>query len=292
MNPEPGRSIGEGGCAEVRVWEPGRTIIKLAKSNTSRWAMEREYRNQQQAWNQGLSVPRPYELLETDGRPGIISDYIQGQPLIERLFGAWSKEKAPGYDEAVPDYEGWRITARLLAELHRVPAPQGLASQKENFAFAIRNAPYLTDAEKERVLEELRALPDSDRFCHGDPNPGNILLPPEGRPVIIDWMDASCGHPGGDLAEYVVMIRYAVLPPFLPEEAHRQFDAVREEMIDQFHEEYEACGGISRAETEPWLLPIAARKLNADAISEEEKQRLIAFIRSKIGGDNAGEEGV
>lgn len=39
-------------------------------------------------------------------------------------------------------------------------------------------------------------------LLHGDPHPGNVIVPaadPSGRCVLIDWGDATCGDPAGDL---------------------------------------------------------------------------------------------
>jgi hypothetical protein len=39
---------------------------------------------------------------------------------------------------------------------------------------------------------------------------------------------------------------------------------------------------LSYEEIDPWITPIAARKLIADAISEEEKMLLVKEIRSRL----------
>ncbi|MNC27400.1 hypothetical protein D3C75_755710 [compost metagenome] len=95
-------------------------------------------------------------------------------------------------------------------------------------------------------------------------------------------MDASTGNPEADLAEYIIMIRYSVLPPGLPADALDFFDSVREPIIRVFSEEYERLTGLAYREVEQWLVPLAARKLNVDSIGEEEKQRLLEFIRAGL----------
>ena len=59
---------------------------------------------------------------------------------------------------------------------------------------------------------------------NGDPNPGNILIGDKNEVVVIDWMDASIVNLEADLAEYIIMIRYAILPSFIPEKVSVQFD--------------------------------------------------------------------
>ncbi|CAM4442637.1 hypothetical protein PAXY110619_15315 [Paenibacillus xylanexedens] len=65
------------------------------------------------------------------------------------------------------------------------------------------------------MIAQLDQLPMKQQLCHGDPNPGNILLRDHDA-IIIDWNNASTGNPEADLAEYIIMIRYAILPPHLP----------------------------------------------------------------------------
>nr|WP_258881249.1 phosphotransferase [Paenibacillus sp. sptzw28] len=130
-------------------------------------------------------------------------------------------------------------------------------------------------------MAQLDQLPMKQQFCHGDPNPGNILLR-DNDAVIIDWNNASTGNPEADLAEYIIMIRYAILPPHLPCEASVVLNATREASIRIFMEEYQRLSSIGYADIEPWIAPIAARKLVADAISEEEKNLLVNEIRRRL----------
>jgi hypothetical protein len=45
--------------------------------------------------------------------------------------------------------------------------------------------------------------------------------------------------------------------------------------------EYTHFTGTTYDEIEPWIIPIASRKLTVDAISDEEKQILVKEIRKK-----------
>ncbi|MEK4276911.1 hypothetical protein CXK86_05640 [Paenibacillus sp. BGI2013] len=78
------------------------------------------------------------------------------------------------------------------------------------------------------------------------------------------------------------MIRCAILPPHLPHEATIALDVTREASIRLFMEEYEKLSGIGYADIEPWIAPVAARKLIADAVSEAEKTMLVDEIRRRL----------
>jgi thiamine kinase-like enzyme len=119
-------------------------------------------------------------------------------------------------------------------------------------------------------------------LCHGDPNPGNIIIKNDGKAIMIDWMNASIGSPEADLAEYIIMMRYAVLPSYLSNRFAEIFDSIRESIIHVFMDEYTKHSGMTYADVSPWITPVAARKLSADAISDDEKQQLLKEIRKSL----------
>lgn len=276
-----GNKIGEGGCAEVFEWEDGSKIVKLAKPNTITAALEAELHHCRIASACGLPVPKPYDLVTVEGRSGIVFERIDGETIMKRFVDRsveQSRIQAP-LDVGI-DFVNARITAQLFHQIHS-HAVANMPSQRENIKHNIVEAQYLSQAEKDAVIAQLDQLPMKQQLCHGDPNPGNILLRDHDA-VIIDWNNASIGNPEADLAEYIIMIRYAILPPHLPHEATVVLNATREYSIGVFMEEYEKLSGIGYADIEPWIAPVAARKLIADAISEAEKTMLVDEIRRRL----------
>jgi len=280
MDARLGKKIAEGGCAEVYEWSDGNTVIKLAKSNTNDHAMRNEYRNHCVAWDSGLPVTKPVEYLELEGRPAIVYERIHGETIMERFLEQLLEQTSPLTMNNIEN--GVRLTARMLSLIHRTPPSGSLPSQRENIKISIDSAGYLNPGEKARITSILDALPIKERFCHGDPNPGNLIMRNDNTFAVIDWMNASIGNPEADLAEYIVMVRYAILPSSLPERALAYFDSIREPMIHAFMEEYRKETGVSWQEVDPWLAPIMARKLSADAISDNEKKIMIEEIRRRI----------
>ncbi|MDT9721681.1 aminoglycoside phosphotransferase family protein [Paenibacillus sp. ClWae2A] len=276
-----GNKIGEGGCAEVFEWEDGSKIVKLAKPNTITAALEAELHHCRIASACGLPVPKPYDLVTVKGRSGIVFERIDGETIMKRFVDQsveQSRIQAP-LDVGI-DFVNARITAQLFHQIHS-HAVSNMPSQRENIKHNIVEAKYLSEAEKAAVIAQLDRLPMRQQLCHGDPNPGNILLRDHDA-VIIDWNNASTGNPEADLAEYIIMIRYAILPPHLPHEATVVLNATRDYSIGVFMEEYEKLSGIGYADIEPWIAPVAARKLIADAISDAEKTMLVDEIRRRL----------
>ncbi|WP_440114157.1 phosphotransferase family protein [Paenibacillus sp. QZ-Y1] len=276
-----GNKIGEGGCAEVFEWEDGSKIVKLAKPNTITAALEAELHHCRMASACGLPVPKPYDLVTVEGRAGIVFERIDGETIMHRFVDrAVEQSRMQKPLDVTEDFVNARITAQLFHQIHSHSVDH-MPSQRDNVKHNIVEAQYLSEAEKAAVIAQLDQLPMKQQLCHGDPNPGNILLR-DNDAVIIDWNNASTGNPEADLAEYIIMIRYAILPPHLPHEATVVLDATREASIQVFMEEYEKLSGIGYADVEPWIAPVAARKLIADAISDAEKTLLMNEIRRRI----------
>ncbi|NIK77795.1 aminoglycoside phosphotransferase (APT) family kinase protein [Paenibacillus castaneae] len=276
-----GNKIGEGGCSEIFEWENANQIIKLARDNTDYHAMKQEYDNSRMAWENGLSVPQPIALVDMEGRPGIVFERIYGETMMERFV---KKAMERGDEEEAStehgEYNDIRLTAQVLSEIHNKPGLR-MPSQREAIKNSINSVDYLSKDEKAAVISLLEDLPVKNQLCHGDPNPRNMLLR-NGKAVVIDWMNASIGNPEADLAEYIIMFRYAILPDYYPKEITSHLDSNREAIINAFVEEYTRLAGITSNEIDAWIAPIAARKLSADGISEEEKILLIHEIRRRL----------
>lgn len=277
-----GAKIGEGGCSEVFEWINESKIVKLAKPNTCVTALKRELHNSRIAWDCGLPVPESFELVNIEGRPGIVLERIHGETILKRFVDRVTEHfKVEQKINAFDDYIDARLTARLLFKIHS-HSVMNMPCQREIIKNDILRSHYLNEDEKKAVIIQLDQLPMKQQLCHGDPNPGNILFKDDNEAVIIDWNNSSIGNPEADLAEYVIMIRYAILPPNSPTYANDVLNETRETIIRMFMDEYERLAGIGYADVESWIVPIAARKLSADGISEEEKNFLVAEIRRKL----------
>ncbi|MFC3749017.1 phosphotransferase family protein [Paenibacillus sp. GCM10012306] len=276
-----GKKIGEGGCSEVFEWDGAGKIVKLAKPNTSLAALQAELHHSRIARECGLPVPQPYELVHIGGRSGIVFERIYGESIMERFINGILQPSSPQQPLTVyDDYNDVLATAQLLYQIH-THSMSNMPSQRDNLKYDIRRAHYLSETDKTAVINQLNQLPLKHQLCHGDPNPNNILFR-NNEAVIIDWNNASIGNPEADLAEYIIMIGYAILPDHLPSEASTALNATRENIITIFMDEYERLSGISYADIEPWIIPVAARKLSADGISEKEKNLLVNEIKKGL----------
>lgn len=146
---------------------------------------------------------------------------------------------------------------------------------------SISRATYLTQEEKQFIYKVLDKLPTKNSICHGDPNPGNFLIR-DGKPVIIDWMNATIGNPAADIAEYIILMKYAILPPETPNSIVNFFNVARGFILEIFLDEYMKLSDMEYEEIDQWMLPVMAGKLSADGICDEEKKVLVEVVRKNL----------
>lgn len=287
MDPRLGLKIDEGACADIYEWKSpdgADRVLKLSKTVADCPAMVEEYRVSRVVWETGLPVARPHELVEIDGRTGIVFDRIRGesgmQRLIRRAVSVEAGETSPeagATDEYTMQLTDFRAMARALAEIHGQKA-RGLRSQRDVLKERIERATYLAPGERAALLHLLERLPRREQLCHGDPNPGNFLFDGE-RVTVIDWRDATSGNPEADLARLLVLIRYSDLPAGIPPQVSEYLEARRERMAGAILNEYQSHTGLTYEPIEPWIALAAAYRIVTDPVSEVEKDRLGRAIR-------------
>jgi aminoglycoside phosphotransferase (APT) family kinase protein len=147
-----------------------------------------------------VDAPTAYEIVEVDGRPGLVMERIEGIDLLSRL----SKSPALVLRAA-------RTMAEAHVAMHDVVAPATLPLLNEEMRERIDAAAALPRPLADFALGVLSGLDQGDRLCHGDFHVGNLLGEWD-RPVIIDWGDASRGDPIADVARTRLLHRFGALP--------------------------------------------------------------------------------
>ncbi|MFZ1756626.1 MAG: phosphotransferase, partial [Caldilineaceae bacterium] len=114
--------------------------------------------------------------------------------------------------------------------------------------------------------------PTGHQLCHGDFHPDNVLLTANG-PVIIDWIDATAGHPLGDVARSSLLMGFAQPP------ADRRLDWKVRLFRRWFHSAYLAhyrrLHPFAEDELARWRLVNAAARLSENV---PEEAALLAFV--------------
>jgi uncharacterized protein (TIGR02172 family) len=235
--------VGKGFCSDVYVWGEGR-VLKLFHGWVARERVEREYAVTRAVHAAGVPAPAAYELVEIEGRRGIVLERIDGVSLL-------------GYTQARPWalFGAIRQLAELHAQIHRCTAPAGLPSLRERIHEGI-DASDSSAVDKQAARDRLATLPDGTSLCHGDFHPGNVLITARG-PMVIDWDSASCGEPLGDVACTSRLMRTAGLPPWVPGYMHLLLRCLRTVMHRSYLKRYLQLYVGSRRQIEAWQAPLA-----------------------------------
>jgi uncharacterized protein (TIGR02172 family) len=258
--------IGKGRTADVYAWGEGR-ILKLYQSWMPAIVVEREYAITQAARAVGMPVPATYELVEVEGRHGIVFERIVGGSLLAEL-------------EAKP----WKLFAaarqlgELHAQIHGCRAPVELPTQRQQIENGIAASQDLAEADKQALQSCLAQLPDGEALCHGDFHPDNILISAQG-PIIIDWPQGTRGDPLADVARTSLLFQTAGLPPGTPVQTRLIINASRAALLTLYLNHYLQLRPGGRQQIERWRLPLMAARLREVENYPQEKRLLLARLK-------------
>jgi aminoglycoside phosphotransferase (APT) family kinase protein len=262
--------IGAGRTADVYAWGEER-ILKLFQAWMPTSAVEREFNITRLARQTGVPVPEAEELVEVDGRPGIVFERLHGPSMLQVI------EKQPW--KSIPLI---RQLAELHVRMHTCVLSEGLDSQRTQIERAIGWSKDLTEAEKQIILENLACLPDGNVLCHGDFHPDNVLITAKG-PVIIDWMTGTRGAPLGDVARTVLLFQAGGLPPRMSFIVRLSINVLRRLLLSTYMSRYRQIHPASPDEILSWKLPLYAARLAEVENFPAEKAFLLKHIRFAIG---------
>jgi uncharacterized protein (TIGR02172 family) len=261
--------LGHGRMADVYVWEDDK-ILKLNQAQYPRIVAEQEFAASKAAQAAGLPVPAVYEIIELDGRFGIIFERISGRSLLDEL-------------QSNP----WKLfsIARQLAELHAFIHSReitgAIQTQKARIENGIQAAQAITEDEKNSIRRNMAGLPEGNKLCHGDFHPGNILLSPKG-PMIIDWLTGSRGDPLSDVCRTVMIFETVTLPSDMPLVTRIIQQVSRSLLTSIYLQHYLKIRGVKKEEITRWRLPLLAARLREVESYPREKKLILNQIHALL----------
>lgn len=170
----------KGNTAEVFDYDVGK-VCKLFYQKIPYEYVQQEYENAKKLTKLRIRVPEPFEIVNREGRYGIIYEKIHGIPMRECM----DKEHI---------FETFITEHKKLLDI----STDVLMIYKDFLIVMIRGA---NNGEiSEDFIEEIRRLPDGNFILHGDYHPGNVMITADGEFVIIDLLNACCGPKEYDVA--------------------------------------------------------------------------------------------
>ena len=255
VNAGLGPLIGNGRTAEVFAWGDGQVLKLYRAGMPAQWVTD-EARVGRIVVDAGLAAPAIGDIVEVDGRLGVVYERLDGPSMLEYMAGHPAEIPALG-----------RQFAELHAQMHDCNRPE-LPSQRAGFVAAIEYAPQLSAALKQAALRQLNGLADGQAVCHGDYHPGNLVMTRRG-PLVIDWMSARCGNPVADVARTTLMFRMARVPEYYSAETQQALELARRSFYETYLSAYLTRRPFAVEEIEAWIPVLAAARLSENIAEEE-----------------------
>ncbi|MBR3267543.1 MAG: aminoglycoside phosphotransferase family protein [Oscillospiraceae bacterium] len=170
------------------IYREGDTVVKLFNQDYSKASVLNEALNQARVEETDLNIPRIHEIFKTaEGEWAIRSDYIEGKTMQQLM-----DENPDKRDE----YLKQLVELQMLIHTKRAPL---LTKLKDKMHRKISSSKFEATVRFE-LHTRLEGMPNHKKVCHGDFNPSNVIIRPDGTPFIIDWAHATQGNASADVA--------------------------------------------------------------------------------------------
>ncbi len=229
------------------VYRDGDTAVKVFNEEYSKADVLNEALNQARVEETGLAIPKILSVTKQDGKWAIVTEFIEGKTMAQIM-------------EEEPD----RINALLeqfvdiQLSIHACRAPQ-LNKLKDKMNRKISQT-ALDATTRYDLHTRLEGMPKHDKVCHGDFNPSNIIITPEGKPFIIDWAHATQGNASADAARTYLLFMLAG----------------QEERAAQYLKLYCQRSNTAKQYVQKWL-PIVAASQSVKG-KPEEREFLLSWV--------------
>ena len=169
------------------IYREGDTVVKLFSEDYSKASVLNEALNQARVEETDLNIPRIHEVFKVDGQWAIRSDFIEGKTMQQLM-----DENPDKRDE----YLKQLVELQMLIHTKRAPL---LTKLKDKMHRKISDSKFEATVRFE-LHTRLEGMPKHKKVCHGDFNPSNVIIKPDGTPFIIDWAHATQGNASADVA--------------------------------------------------------------------------------------------
>jgi|LSQX01.2.fsa_nt_gb uncharacterized protein (TIGR02172 family) len=178
------------------IYRDGDKVIKVFDKDFSKADILNEALNQARIEETGLNIPKIIEVTTVDGKWAIVSEYIEGKTL--EVLMKENPDKFDVYLEMFVD---------LQIEVHSKKSP--LLNKLKDKMIRKINETDLDEHIRYELRTRLEGMPKHKKVCHGDFNPSNIIIKPDGTPYILDWSHVTQGNASADVARTYLLFSLA-----------------------------------------------------------------------------------
>lgn len=229
------------------VYRDNDKTIKLFVENYSKSNILNEALNQARVEETELNVPKLLEVTKIENRWALISEYIEGKSLQELM------DENP---EKLDEYMDMFINVQLNILSKTAPMLNKLKDKMERKIAETD----LSDTIKFDLNTRLAGMPKHNKICHGDFNPSNVIIKPDGIPYVIDWAHVTQGNSSADAARTYLLFNLSG----------------KKEEAELYLQKFSEKSKIEKRYIQKWIPIVAAAHLSK--ASEEEKAFLMNWI--------------
>ena len=270
--------IGAGACGEVFRLDD-ETIIKLYYPRVKKEEIEQEKALAKKAFVMGVPTAISYDIVEADGRTGVVYELIKSKTIGELIRGD------EGHLEEYVD-----MYAAVCRQIHGIEAEPGqLPSFKDINRSDIPNVTGITEEERAYLHRFLDLIPDRMNCLHGDLNINNIMVH-NGECCLIDMGEFSTGTPMFDLSRILFSMEFAGAAKGEFNSFYKLPQDIVTHILHLFLEKYFGCPLAEAEKTYPdaaWLYPLAwfrccTSLLKGDRWGEEKRAMALDILRTQL----------
>lgn len=169
------------------IYKDGDSTIKVFDEDFSKADVLNEALNQARVEETGLHIPKIREVTKIDGKWAIVSDFIEGKTLAQLM------EENPDKED---EYLELFVNIQLEVQSKTSPLLNKLWDKMKRKI----DETTLDATTRYELHTRLNGMHKHHKVCHGDFNPSNIIIKPDGTPFVIDWSHATQGNASADVA--------------------------------------------------------------------------------------------
>lgn len=190
----------------------------------------------------GINIPCIQEVsVEEDGCWAITKDFVEGKTLQELM------DENP---DKMDEYLNQMVDLQLM--IHSKTCPL-LNKLKDKMARQISEIEDLNPVNRYDLLTRLDSTPKHVKLCHGDFQPNNIIVKPDGTMYVLDWVHATQGNASADVARTYLL-----------------FCLDNQEKADKYMDLFCEKTGTDKRYVQQWLPLVAAAQLTKKRPEEQE----------------------
>lgn len=169
------------------VYRDGSNCLKVFNEDFSKSDVLNEALNHARIEETGIRVPKILEVTVVDGKWTIVSEFIKGKTLAQLMLE--NPDKKEEYLDLFVNLQ-LEMHSKSCHMLNKLKDKMNLKISQTNLSATIRYD----------LHTRLESMPNHNKVCHGDFNPSNIIITPDGTPYILDWSHATQGNASADAA--------------------------------------------------------------------------------------------